>query len=118
MADVGETVTVGVGVPEGWTPDVTPHLEVAWDGTPVVFAQGVVYGATLRIVARAKTTTTAKRLASLAQGLLTAHSGGGGITSFRPLTGPLPARDPDTRAELCSVTLRATARAVTVPESS
>jgi hypothetical protein len=114
MADQDETATVGVGVPGGWRPDSTPHLEVAWDGTPIIEHRSLAH-ATIRIVARAGTTTEAKRLALLAQGLLAAHDGSGAISVIRPLTGPLPARDPDTRAELATITLRASTRAVLIP---
>jgi hypothetical protein len=112
-----ETVTVGVGVPGGWRPDHSPHLEVAWDGTPII-EQRTMAHATVRVVARAGSTTEAKRLALLAQGLLAAHDGTGPISVVRPLTGPLPARDPDTRAEIASFTVRASTRAVLIPEPS
>lgn len=107
---VPEAVTVGIGVPDGWTPESTPHLEVAWDGTPSQ-QRGIVAHATIRVVARARTTTEAKRLAALAEGLLTAHRGGDGIAVVRPLTSVLPSRDPQTRAELAAITVRVTMRA-------
>jgi hypothetical protein len=112
-----ETVTVSVGVPSGWQPSSTPHLEVAWDGTPII-EQRIMAHATIRVVARAGSTTEAKRLALLAQGLLAAHDGTAPVSVIRPLTGPLPARDPDTRAELASFTVRASTRAVLIPEPS
>lgn len=111
-------VTVGVGVPDGWTPEGSPpHLEVAWDGTPLE-AHPVVAFATIRVVARAASTTVAKRLAALAQGLLLAHRGGSGIAGCSPLTGVLPSRDPDTRAELAAITVRVKVRASTPVPSS
>lgn len=108
LAAAGEGASVGVGVPTGWDPTVDlPHLQVAWDGTPIV-EHPIVARCTIRVVARAATTTEAKRLAWLAHGLLLGH--GGTVATFAPLTGPLPARDLDTAAELCSITLRATFR--------
>lgn len=103
-------VTVGVGVPKNWSPtDSDAHIQVAWDGTPVR-TWPIVAHATIRLVARAASTTEAKRLVALAEGLLLAHPGGAGIAVIRPLTGVLPAQDPTTRAELASVTLRVSVR--------
>jgi len=102
--------TVGVGVPDGWSPGSSyPHLQVAWDGTPLQ-AYPVVQHATIRLVAWAYDTTEAKRLASLAEGLALAYEGDAEISGIRPLTGVLPAQDPDTRAEIASVTVRVTVR--------
>jgi hypothetical protein len=109
LDDAGETVTVAVGVPNGWKPGTTSHLEVASDGTPDQTWPVVAYP-TIRIVARASTTTEAKRLAALAEGLLVAYGGGDTISTIRPLTGVLPARDDQTNAEIASVTLRVAVR--------
>lgn len=111
MADTGEDVTVSVGVPTTWTADSKAHLQVAWDGTPAV-DHPVASRCTIRIVARASTPTEAKRLAWLAHGLLCAHQGD--VARFASLTGPLPARDPATSAELASTTVRATFRSVPI----
>lgn len=109
IASYEPDVTVGIGVPDGWDVNSDPHLEVAWDGTPVDELPAIAH-ATIRIVARAATSTEAKRLAGLAQGLLLAHNGSAGISVIRNLTGVLPAQDNLTRAELAAVTLRVTVR--------
>lgn len=117
MDEQGEDVTVAVGVPEAWKPSDTPHLQIAWDGTPTSEMPVVVRG-TVRIIARARSTSEAKRLAALAEGLLVAHGGGAGITGIHALAGVLPARDPDTQAELASVSLRVTVRTIPIPVGS
>lgn len=117
MEEQGESVTVEVGVPADWTPESAAHLEVAWDGTPAS-SMPVVARGTARIIARAQTTSEAKRLASLAEGLLLAYEGGEGITAIYELAGVLPARDPDTQAELASVSVRVTVRTIPIPIGS
>jgi hypothetical protein len=101
--------TVGVDLPGGWTPDASPtHVQVALDGTPIV-NHPVNIGATIRVTVWARTKTEAKAVALLAHGHLLAYAGGGGFVNILPLTGPLPATDPDHHnAELCSITVRAT----------
>jgi hypothetical protein len=116
IADHEDDVTVGLGVPTGWKPTDPAHLEVAMDGTPDQ-KPPIVAHPTIRIIARAATSTEAKRLAALAQGLLLAHRGGSGITGIRPLAGVLPAQDPQTRAELASVSLRVTVRSEPIASS-
>lgn len=108
-----ESVTVGVGVPDGWQPSTGDHIQVSWDGTPLEEHPIAIYP-TLRIVAWSASTTEAKRLAMLCQGLLLAHTGGSSVGAIRPLTGPQPARDPDTRAELAAITVRATVRSTPI----
>ena len=46
-----------------------------------------------------------KALVGLAQGIMHAHPGGSGIQSVTFGTGTLPARDPDTKAELATATV-------------
>ncbi len=107
----GEDCTVGV-LPDGWrnpstpTPE-TPHVQVAWDGTDNV-AQVVAF-ATIRVTAWAATPTEAKRLARLTEGLLMERP------EVRPLTGILPARDPQNRAETASFTVAWASRSVPIP---
>jgi hypothetical protein len=113
---LGETVTVTVGVPASWTPASLSNIQVDSDGVPLL-AHPVLAHNTIRLVARAASTTEAKRLAALAQGVLLAHPGGGGIASTRPLTGVLPARDPQTHAELASTTSRVTVRSIPIEPS-
>jgi hypothetical protein len=116
-AELDEDATVGVGVPDGWTSADDPHLEVALDGVPLL-AHPVCAHATIRLVARAGSTTEAKRIATKALGVLAAHPGSDdGIHTVRPLTGPLPARDPKTEAELASVTARVTVRSAPIEPS-
>lgn len=101
--------TVSVGVPADWTPADIAHVEVVSDGEPLQ-AWPIVMYATIRLVARSGSTTEAKALCGLAFGLLCAHNGDGVIVGTRPLTGVLPARDPETNAELASATVRVTVR--------
>src|SRR5690349_12396877 len=91
-----EDCTVGIGVPPNWKPTSTKHLEVASDGEPVASGWPVCTRTTIRLVARANGTSAAKALCGRAYGLLCAHNGDDDITSTRALTGPLPARDPQT----------------------
>lgn len=99
----GEDCTVAIGRPEGWTVDDAPHVQVSLDGTPIV-QHPVVARSTIRVTVRARNTGTAKDLAALAMGLLLAEP------MVQPLTGILPARDPDSDAELASFTVRVSTR--------
>jgi len=105
----------GVQVPADWETGVsdTPHVQVVLDGTPRV-DHPVTAHPTVRLVARASSTTAAKELATRAQGHLCAHPGGGGIASTVPLTGVLPARDPSTNAEIASTTTRVIVRSTEI----
>lgn len=114
---LGETCTVHIGVPTDWTPASGSHIQVDWDGTPTA-TPPIIADASMRVVAWAANTTEAKRLAALAQGLLLNHPGGDGIASTQFLTGVLPTRDPDTRAEIASTTTRVTVRSEPVPSGS
>lgn len=103
------TVDVGIAVPPTWKPADTPHVQVAMDGTPRVF-HPMAQQPTIRLIARAATPTLAKELAQEAAGRLIAGPWPDGITNVQALTGPFPARDPQTKAELASVTVRVTVR--------
>lgn len=109
IAPYEPTVTVGVGVPSDWTIMSAPHLQVALDGTPGM-AHPVYAYSTVRVVAWAASPTEAKALAWLAHGLLLAQR----VLAIAPLTGLLPARDTETRAELASFTVRVSTRSVSV----
>lgn len=100
--------TIGVGIPATWTPAAPAHIQIVSDGTPTM-TWPIVASPTVRVVVRAASTTLAKSIAAMAMGLLCA---GGWPPSFSilPLTGVLPASDPDTRAQLASFTLRVTVR--------
>lgn len=111
--DLDEDVGVGESVPPNWSPTSTPHVQVQWDGTPIVL-NGLVGFATIRLTARAADTSAAKALAARAQGLLCGHPGGVEIKGAIPLTGVLPARDPDTRHEIASTTSRVTIRSALI----
>lgn len=107
-------VTVGVGVPADWAPATSkPHIQVACDGVPSN-EYPVLAHATIRLVARASSTSEAKRLAAFAQGVLCAHPGDGSVVAARMFTGVLPARDPVTRAELAATTTRVTFRSIPI----
>lgn len=99
--------TIGIGVPTGWVASQPLHVQVAWDGTPVM-TWPIVVRATVRIVVHAGSPTTAKRYATLVMGLLCADTST--AFSVQPLTGVMPARDIDTAAELASFTLRVSVR--------
>ena len=106
----GEGCTIGVGVPADWTPTAQPHVQVALDGT---FARTQVSArVTIRLVARAASTTEAKRLTMLAEGMLL---GWHDAVSFRPLIGLVSTRDAQTGFEMASVSLSMTALAVPIP---
>lgn len=107
--------TVGVGVPGGWTPTQFPHLEVVSDGGNAIWP--IATRSTVRLVARAATTTDAKALCGLAFGLLCAHNGDGEIVRTRALTGVLATRDPETHVEIASATVQVTVRTEPIPGS-
>ena len=110
LALIAETATVGVAAaPHGWEPSSPPHVQVVCDGVQG-FDWPVSGSATVRLVARASSTTEAKRLASTAMGVLCAHDGRPPVAQVRPLTGPLAASDPDTRAELAMTTCQVAVR--------
>ena len=100
-----QDVTVGVDIPTTWTTTTKPHVQVALDGTPRL-TYPVTAAATVRITAWSASTTTAKGLVSLCMGLMLSHPGDINIGSVQSLTGVLPTRDPDSGAQLASVTVR------------
>lgn len=104
--------TVGVGVPGNWRPTSPAHVEVAWDGTPSI-THPIVANATVRIVVHAASTGAAKSIALDVQGRLLA-GGWPDQFSVKPLTGVLPERDPNTRAELAAFTVQVNARSVPI----
>lgn len=99
----GQDVTVGVAVPSTWSSSTKPHLQVALDGTWVQYP--VLWKHSVRLTAWAAGTTTAQALVNLAFALVCAHPGSAQVGSIKPLTGTLPARDPDTGAQLASVSV-------------
>jgi hypothetical protein len=116
FALLDEDISVSVGVPTNWTPTVGPHVQVSWDGTPIDLRRVVAF-ATVRLTAWAGSTSEAKRVAALAQGLLCSIPGDSAITSASPLTGALPARDPETGFEIASTTSRVTVRSAPIEPS-
>ena len=105
LAARGQDVTCGVDVPTTWTTTTKSHVQVGLDGTPIV-EYPILARASVRVTAWASSTTAAKALAALAHGLMLSHPGSPEVGSVRPLTGVLPARDPDTGAQLASVSVR------------
>lgn len=105
LAARGEDVSVGVTVPRGWKPGAKPHVQVGHDGTPVV-EYPVLWRASVRVTAWHESTTTAKDLAGLCEALLLSHPGSTQVASVRPGTGVLPTKDPDTGAQLASISVR------------
>ena len=108
----GVEADVGVGVPRGWTPTSTPHVQVNLDGTPRDDHPVAAY-CSVRFVARAATTSACKALASRCQALLLASSTDD-LPRFKTLIGPMPSRDPETGHDMAWFTLRVTARLVPV----
>lgn len=102
-----EECSTGVGLPDEWKPTDPPYVGCAWDSTEAI-AQVLAF-ATVRITVWASSTGEAKRLARLTHGLLLERP------EARPLAGPFPARDPQTRAEIASFTIRWSARSVPIP---
>lgn len=101
----GQDVTCGVTIPTTlWTSTTKPHVQVAWDGTPESFYP-ISDRATVRVTAWAFTTTAAKALAGLCEGLMLSHPGSTQVGSVRPGTGILPAQDPTTKAQLASISV-------------
>jgi hypothetical protein len=109
LAARGQDVTVGVVIPATWTTGTKPHVQVALDGTPIV-TYPVLWRASVRVTVWASTTTAAKTLAALAHGLLLIHPGSADVGSIRNLTGILPTRDPNTGAQLATVSVQVNLR--------
>lgn len=99
----GEGCTVAIGKPTDWTTGSDPHVQVNLDGTPRIDHPIVAY-ATIRVTIWSYDPSPAKALAALAMGLLLAER------YVTPLTGILPARDPDSGADLASFTVRVATR--------
>lgn len=106
-----EGCTVGVGMPDDWTTDSDPHLQVNLDGANAVHPISAT--STVRLTAWTHSTTTAKELVQRAAAHLL-HDPGGDIVNARPGAGLLPARDDDHDAELASLTLLVRTRSTEV----
>jgi len=108
-----QDVTVGVNIPATWVAGTKPHVQVALDGTPIV-EYPILFRSTIRVTCWHASTTTAKALAALCQAILCAHPGSVQVASVQPLTGVLPARDPDTGVQLASISVRLNLRGTVV----
>lgn len=100
-----QDVTVGTIVPAAWVSGTKAHVQVGLDGTPSV-TYPVLWRASVRITAWSSSTTAAKALAALCEALMLSHPGSAGVASVQSLTGVLPVKDPDTGAQLASVSVR------------
>lgn len=109
LAGRGEDVTVGVDVPTAWASGTKPHVQVGLDGTPEIIYP-ILARASVRVTVWHSSTTTAKRLANLSMGLLLSYAGNPQVASFQALTGVLPTKDPDTKAQLAGIAVRANLR--------
>ncbi len=107
-------MTVGATLPSDWSKGSPPHAQVSWDGTPLMVHPILVH-ATVRVTVWGSGPSEAKRLAGVCQALLLAHPGGGGVAAVLPLTGILPARDPDNRAPIAAFTVRVSLRSEPIP---
>jgi hypothetical protein len=110
LASQESTATVGLSVPSTWLPKTSaPFVQVASDGTSSNdFPIKAEF--TMRITAWAKTPTIAKALASLCEGLLLSFEGSRKMPRVLPGTSVIGTRDPDSKAELASITVQATFR--------
>jgi hypothetical protein len=102
-----DSYTVAVGLRNDWTTEDAIHLAVACDGEFVDW-HPVASKATVRVTAWGDTPTVTKQAAHLAQGLLLAEG------HIWPLTGVLPANDPESGAELASFTVRVVLRSTPI----
>lgn len=109
LAARSQDVTVGVVVPTSWANGTKPHVQVALDGTPEL-QYPILAKASVRVTCWHQSTTTAKALANLCMGLLLSYEGNSQVAAFQSLTGVLPAQDPDTKAQLASIAVRAVLR--------
>lgn len=98
-------VGVGVKLPADWVPTMAPFLVVDLTATPGAVHPIEEYQ-TVRLIAHADTTRTAKRLAAVAQGALLAHP----TMKTEYLTGRTTEFDESTGAELASCSVRMTVR--------
>lgn len=115
LAARGNTASVGVVIPTIWNQDSTPFVQVALDGTPTIHYP-ISAEASVRITAWAYKTTDAKALVSLCEGLLlSAYLGGYSIARVKSLASVLPARDPDTLAQLAFIVVDVTTRFQVLP---
>jgi hypothetical protein len=105
LAAHGQDVTCGEGIPATWSPGTKPHVQVGHDGTPIV-QYPILWRASVRVTAWATATTVAQDLAGLCEALLLCHPGSTSVGSVQSLTGMFPTRDPDTNAQLATVSVR------------
>lgn len=111
----GPLTTIGIGVPTKWTPLTSgPHLQVSLDGTPIVQGHPIRIKSSIRVAAWSNSVSLSKEMATLSMGLLLAFGSWGQLAGTRPLTGPITARDEDTKAELCYISVSATIRSIPV----
>lgn len=111
----GEDVTIGANIPSTWNPLAVseggskPHILVAIDGTPSA-TYPITAATSVRVTAYASGSTKAQQLVNLCQGILLAHSGGGGISGIEFLTGVQPSQDNITAAQLATIAVRVNLR--------
>lgn len=105
LAALGNDVTVGLNIPSAWVAGTKAHVQVGLDGTPSI-EYPILWRASVRVTCWHASTTAAKSLAAMCQALLCAHLGSSQVASVQSLTGVLPTRDPDTGAQLASVSVR------------
>jgi len=110
LTELLDDVTVGIGVPDDWTPKQGDHIQVANAGTDMDFYP-IGTKSTVRFVAWSTSPSRSKELAALAQTSLY-DDPGPDIVSALPVAGPLSARDEETRAEVTSVLSTVTIRTV------
>lgn len=98
-------VTVSAKVPTGKVPDKgLPLVVVRHDGTPAS-RYPVDETATVRVTVWHRDEPAAVRLAQLCRGLILTTRGTDLVRATRPLTGPVPAADPDTGEPIATFTV-------------
>lgn len=100
-------LTVGLVVPENWTPKSPPHVGVFDDGGPTRWP--VATRPLLRITVWANGRTLAREVAGACMGVMLAHPVPG-ISNVREPSSILDARDSKNTGQMASFTVRATAR--------
>jgi hypothetical protein len=107
-------VTTGTRVPDGRSPE-DPHLPYVMVRIDADLPHSSMADTrvTLRCTVWHADADQAYDLAQIAQALLVVHAGPV-IRSVRPLTGPIPATDPDSEVALASFTVSASVRPVQI----
>lgn len=109
---------VRIGIPATWDKTVDPpQVEVSWDGTPRRMASVAIW-CLVRVVVHGNGLSAMKALTNTIIGRIEGGPTHPDIACITVDTGPLPAMDPTTRADLVSFNLEVCVRAVPVDPGS